>query len=175
MTGEHLLQICKKGKVRYQGRGEAVFGSVTFLDEALEESAAHLKMAESRIEADWVDGEKAMTYLEYGSIQHLPYPFTPEKYVNRQTDLIESTKSLFSDASSSCTLGFSPVALSSKTPELRRELIQVSGRVCDLEYTFCGTLGRRRHRICRVYCQHCCSINAQVTTEFVSDMRQLLR
>lgn len=117
MTGEHLLQICKKGKVRYQGRGEAVFGSVTFFDEALEESAAHLKMAESRMEADWVDGEKAMTYLEYGSIQHLPYPFTPEKYVNRQTDLIESTKSLFSDASSSCTLGFSPVALSSKTPE----------------------------------------------------------
>lgn len=113
MTEDHgnLLQICKEGKERYQGRGEAVFGSVTFFKEVLEE------VTESTMETARVSGEVTMPYLEYGSIRHLPYPFTPERYVNRQMNLIESTKSLFSEASSCCMLGFSPVALSLDTPE----------------------------------------------------------
>lgn len=61
--------------------------------------------------------EEAQVRLECGNISHLAYPFTPEKYRNRGRDLIESTKSLFREASSSCMLGYSPLALSSNTPE----------------------------------------------------------
>lgn len=115
MTRDHqgLLQICKEGKKRYQGRDEAVFGSVTFFDETLEAEAARLNLAKSRMEIDRVSREGIMLNLENGYLQHLPYPFVPKKYLRRGMHLLESTQTLFGNPSSSCMLIHSPIANSS--------------------------------------------------------------
>lgn len=118
MTGDHkgLLKICNEGKGRYQGRGEAVFGSVSFFDEILEAEAARINLAKSTIEIDQVSRQETMSYIECGYIRHLPYPFVPKKILRRGTDLFESTQTLFRNASSTCMLAHSPIAYSSSIP-----------------------------------------------------------
>ena len=93
------MEACCKFAIKE--KNEAVLGSVTSFDEDLEDGTLHLTLSKSRMETGRASCEETMSHLEHGPIRHLPYPFTPAKHANRQMDVIESTKSLSSEASSS--------------------------------------------------------------------------
>ncbi len=114
-----LLKICEEGRERYDGKHqiEHIVPSMTFFKEAKEAGTAQFNDKQESLEQERFSQEEAQIRLESGNISHLAYPFTPKKYLNREMDLIESTESLFREASSSCMLDYSPVALSSNAPE----------------------------------------------------------
>lgn len=114
-----LLKICEEGRERYSGKRqiEHIVPSMTFFKEAKEAATARFNEKQESLEQERFSQEEAQIRLECGNISHLAYPFTPKKYLNREMDLIESTKRLFREASSSCMLDYSPVALSFNASE----------------------------------------------------------
>lgn len=122
MTCDHrsLLKICEEGREGYLSEPhiQHVMPFMTLFNESEKEILAQRIEKLKKMKQPGISREEAQVRLECGNISHLAYPFTPEKYRNRGRDLIESTKSLFREASSrSCMLGYSPVAPSSNTPE----------------------------------------------------------
>lgn len=108
-----LLKICEEGAQRYQGirQIEHIVPSMTFFKEIKEYVTVRSERRQKSIEQRLCSQNEAQIKLEYGVISHQAYAFTPEKYVNRGTDVIESAKSLFHETSSSCRLDYSPVGL----------------------------------------------------------------
>ena len=121
MTSDYrsLLKICEEGRERYGSRPNIahIVPSMTFFKDAEQAAMARQDRKRRYVKQERFSREETQVRLECGDTSHLAYPFTPEKYRNRGRDLIESTKSLFREASSICMLGYSPVAPSSNTSE----------------------------------------------------------
>ena len=121
MIGDYrsLLKICEEEREVYGSNPliQHIVPSMTFFKDSEEHAITQQDQLRKNMKQQRMSREESQVRLECGSISHLAYPFTPEKYRYRGRDVIESIKSLFNEASWGCTLGPSRVARSSNAPE----------------------------------------------------------